>query len=150
MRKKWKLVALGALGLLVAIQLVPVRRDNPSVTADLNAPEAVKSIITASCYDCHSNQTRWPFYSYVAPVSWLIASDVHGARKLMNLSQWGEYPESAQEFLKTQVYKQVSAGEMPPWDYLLLHPKARVSPSALSILKQWSGAQAAAEAGHKP
>ena len=74
------------MGLLVALQLVPIDRDNPPVDFDMPAPSAVKSILKRSCYDCHSHETRWPWYGYVAPVPWLLAYNVAEARSELNLS----------------------------------------------------------------
>ena len=150
MRKKWKVIVLAGIGLLVAMQLIPVRRTNPPVTGDLKTPPEVRRILGASCYDCHSHETHWPFYSYVAPVSWFIAHDVHEGRGRVNFSEWDAYPESAREFLRNDVYNQVSEGEMPPWPYLLLHPSARVGAAALDVLKQWAGSAPGADDGRTP
>ncbi|MBI3987722.1 MAG: heme-binding domain-containing protein [Lentisphaerae bacterium] len=138
MKKKRKTILLGIPVLLALIQFVPVQRDNPPVISDLTAPKAVKSILVASCYDCHSHLTRWPAYSYVAPVSWLVAYDVREGRAHMNFSRWGEYSDGAKEFRREQIFKKVSAGEMPLATYLLLHPAARVTPSSLAVLKEWA------------
>ena len=150
MKTKWKVIEAAVVGLLVLIQFVPVRRDNPPVTSDVQAPEDVKAILDISCYDCHSHRTRWPWYSRVAPVSWLIAGDVREGRARMNLSQWDGYPDSSKEFFKTDIYKQVAEGEMPPAAYRLVHSKARVSPAALNVLKRWSGAQGEGVTALKP
>ena len=75
----------------MAIQLVPISRTNPPVETEIAAPANVQAILTRSCYDCHSNKTAWPWYSHVAPVSWLVASDVSGARKKMNFTPWNAY-----------------------------------------------------------
>ena len=84
---RWKVVRwmlLGILVVLLAIQLVPVQRSNPPVEAEVPAPENVRTILRRACYDCHSNETVWPWYSRIAPVSFLVASDVHEARAKMN------------------------------------------------------------------
>jgi hypothetical protein len=77
--------SLLALGIL--IQLIPIRRDNPPATGSVAAPPEVMSILRRSCYDCHSNETIWPWYSRVAPVSWLVARDVHEGRRHVNFSR---------------------------------------------------------------
>src|SRR5438874_1058331 len=87
---KWSAIALGTV--LVAIQLVPVERTNPSATKPIEAPAEVTAVLRRSCYDCHSNETRWPWYAYVAPVSWLVADDVKDGRAKLNFSSWGDYP----------------------------------------------------------
>ena len=150
MKIRWKTIEAVTLGVLVLIQFVPVRRDNPPVTSDVQAPGDVKAILERCCYDCHSHRTHWPWYSRIAPVSWLVASDVRQGRASMDLSQWDDYPASARAYLKTDVHKQVSEGDMPPFVYLLAHRAARVKPADLNVLKQWAGGQAAAESADKP
>jgi hypothetical protein len=135
-----KIIGWVSGGLLILIQLIPVRRDNPPANANAQAPANVQRILAASCYDCHSHDTRWPWYSYVAPLSWLIASDVRNARERLNFSQWDQYPVEAQTYLKNLIVKEVSGNDMPPLPYVLLHPHSRVSPESLGILKEWNKA----------
>ena len=87
---------LGLVVALVAIQLVPVDRTSPPVTADIAAPANVRAVLKRACYDCHSNETTWPWYSRVAPVSWLVARDVREGRKELNFSDWGGYAAKRQ------------------------------------------------------
>ena len=138
MKKKWKVIVIAVIAVLVLIQLIPVQRTNPPVTAEIQAPAEVKAILKTSCYDCHSHETQWPFYSYVAPVSWFVARDVKKGRKRLNFSEWGTYSENLQEYLKQQIYEDVSDGSMPLSQYVLLHPGARVSDAGLNTLKQWA------------
>jgi hypothetical protein len=81
LNQKAKYSLYSVITVFILIQFVPVNRDNPSVDLELvlKAPPEVTSILENSCYDCHSNQTNWPFYSYIAPVSWLVARDVNKA-----------------------------------------------------------------------
>ena len=95
--KKWiMLLAIVAIG----IQLYPVARTNPPVTADFSGPAEVKAVLKTACYDCHSNETRWPWYSYVAPLSWLVTHDVEEGRAEFNLSAWGTISEPRRERLR--------------------------------------------------
>ena len=137
MKKKWKVILGSAVALMALIQFVPVQRVNPPVGKDLTASPDVKALLVTSCYDCHSHQTRWPWYSRVAPVSWLVASDVKEGRAHLNFSEWGSYPEDVQGLMKTEMYKLAQDGEMPPLPYRLIHHSARVSPAGLDLLKQW-------------
>jgi hypothetical protein len=84
------------LAVLVGIQLVPVDTSNPPVTADVPTSPEVKAVLRRACYDCHSNETTWPWYSRVAPVSWLIAQDVHEGRAELNFSRWDQYSTQQQ------------------------------------------------------
>jgi hypothetical protein len=141
--KKTVLLAAGTLlGLAVAIQLVPVERSNPPVAADLAAPPAVTAVLRASCYDCHSHETRWPWYSRVAPISWLVAHDVEDARERLNFSLWGRYEATRQQRLVEEIWEEVAKGEMPLPIYLLAHPDARLSPGDREALRSWAAAAA--------
>ena len=126
---KWLLVGLGAL--LVAVQFVPYGRahDNPPVTAEPSWDSPVtRDLAVRACFDCHSNQTRWPWYSNIAPMSWLIQRDIDEGREELNWSEWGpgsEGDESAETVLE---------GSMPPGPYVLLHPEARLTDQEMDAL----------------
>ena len=136
--KRWLTYGLiVAVVVIVGIQLVPIDRTNPPVTAALSAPTEVAAILERSCYDCHSNQTRWPWYSYVAPASWLVADDVHEARGHLNFSSWGEMSSIKQTYMRDEMWEQVEEGEMPLWQYTLVHRQARLSAQDKEVLKGW-------------
>jgi len=105
--------------LFVLIQFIPVDRSNPPVVREPNwdSPKT-RDYASRACFDCHSNETKWPAYSYVAPVSWLVAGDVKEGREQFNMSNWkpGKSDESA---------KEVREGDMPMWQYTLMHPEAK-------------------------
>lgn len=118
--------ALGALlVLLLAIQLVPYGRDhtNPPVVAEpaWDSPET-RALFVRACADCHSNQTVWPWYSHIAPVSWLVAHDVAEGRAKFNISMWGQQRNEGDEAAES-----VREGEMPLPIYLPTHPEARLT-----------------------
>jgi hypothetical protein len=135
-----KTVGIGLVVFGLAIQLVPVPRDNPPVESEVPATEAVRSILRSSCYDCHSNESRWPWYAYVAPVSWLVAYDVHEAREHMNFSTWERYDTKKQAKHLEEAWEEVEEGEMPLFFYLWLHPDAKLSDSDRTALHDWSRA----------
>ena len=122
---------------LLLIQLVPVDRSNPPVEAEVPAPPAVREILRTSCYDCHSNESTWPWYAYVAPVSWLVAHDVEEAREHLNFSTWNDYDEEERTELLEEVWEEVEDGEMPLWFYVPLHPEAELSEQQKSLLHGW-------------
>jgi hypothetical protein len=134
---RWKKGLVALVIILVGIQFIPVARTNPSVTEDVEAPEAVKATLRRSCYNCHSNTTRWPWYSYVAPVSWLVASDVHEARRHVNFSEWNRYTNEDRREKLGHIREEVETGEMPLWYYLIMHPSARLSPDNHTTLLNW-------------
>jgi len=123
--------------LALAIQLIPVERTNPSVTSELVAPIAVKKILERSCYDCHSNETDWPWYSYVAPVSWLVSHDVEAGREELNFSEWDRH--SGDDDMLKEIFEETEEGEMPMPIYLITHKSASISEDELKILGQWAG-----------
>jgi len=142
MRRRSK-VLLAIAVLLIGIQLVPVSRDNPPVTAAVETPAEVQWILETSCYDCHSNLTRWPWYSRVAPVSWLIRHDVSEGRDQLNFSEWGDYPARRQNHKLEELEEMVRDGKMPLKKYVPLHPEARLTDADVETLIEWSKAERA-------
>jgi hypothetical protein len=132
-------VGVGLLVACVAIQFVPVSRDNPPVESEVPATAAVRSILRTSCYDCHSNETRWPWYAHVAPVSWLVADDVHHAREHMNFSTWARYDARKQAKHLEEAWEEIEEGEMPLFYYVWLHPEAELSAGDRIVLRDWTG-----------
>lgn len=118
---------IGVVVIALLMQLIPYGHDhnNPPVNAEPNwdSPET-RALAQRACYDCHSNETRWPWYSNIAPASWLVYHDVEEGRMHINFSDWDRAEEQhADEF--QEVFDENS---MPPSQYLLLHPEARLSP----------------------
>ncbi len=132
-------LALGAAALLLAIQVVRFERTNPPVIADLQARPEVKSVLRRACYDCHSNETVWPWYSAVAPVSWLLHYDVTAGRSAVNFSDWGMLAPEEQRKKMHESGESVAEGEMPPWYYLPMHPEGRLSDVDKGIVEAWAG-----------
>ena len=123
---------LGLLAVAVLLQLVPYGRDhtNPPVTQDAPWPDGrARELATAACYDCHSNQTRWPPQSYVAPFSWLLTRDVEQGRDELNFSTWDAEDGEADDAAEA-----VAEGSMPPRRYLLVHPDASLSDAERQVL----------------
>jgi hypothetical protein len=134
-------VALIAGGLFVAIQLIPLPRTNPPVESRMPAPAEVQAILDRACMDCHSHETKWPWYAYVAPVSWLVVYDTHEGREHMNLSKWDSYPADRQRKKTRAIWEEVDEGEMPIPPYLIVHPEAKLSDADKATLKAWSAAR---------
>ena len=128
---------LAALTFLVA-QAIPVKRDNPPAEGEISAPPAVQALLKRSCYDCHSNQTRWPWYARVAPVSWLVAHDVHEGREHLNFSTWGRYSADERREHVEEIRENVEEGEMPLWFYLPLHPEAKLTAADVERIARWT------------
>jgi len=126
MRKVLVRTGLVMVAVFVAIQLVPYgwTHSNPAVTQAVVWPDAeTETLARGACYDCHSNETEWPTYAYVAPMSWLVRRDVENGRDALNLS---ELDQGGGEELDESAEK-IEDGSMPPSQYQLAHPDARLS-----------------------
>jgi len=97
----------------------------------------VTRIFERSCGNCHSDRTEWPWYSYIAPLSWMIENDVHSGRSHMNLSHWDAYSEERKVELLTKMGVEVRNRRMPLPKYLQLHPQARLSNDDLARINSW-------------
>lgn len=124
--------------IIIILQFIPVNRSNPPVSQEIDASASVIDVLQESCYDCHSNQTTWPWYSYVAPVSWLVARDVHEARDDMNFSTWDQYSDEEKSEFREEIWEEVEEGEMPLAIYTMMHASASVTDQDKSILQEWS------------
>jgi Haem-binding domain len=142
-RVRWTLIILAIL--LISIQLVRPTRTNPAVVpwrrlqSHLAVPGQVQSVLQRSCYNCHSSETVWPWYSYVAPISWLIADDVNTARSHINFQDWEAQvsPSEGLEHLGL-ICKEIRDGSMPPRGYRIMHKDAYLSPEQVSAVCAWS------------
>ena len=95
----------------VAIQFIPVDRSNPPVEEEIVVAPQIQAVLKRACYDCHSNETIWPWYSQVAPASWLLAWDVHEGREELNFSTWNRYsPKKRNKFIK-EIWEEIEEGE---------------------------------------
>jgi hypothetical protein len=119
----WGIAAIVLVGLIIQLIPLPGRGNNPAVVAEpkWDNPQTA-ALVKRTCYDCHSNETIWTWYSYVAPVSWLIYNDVMEGRSRLNFSEWNNRQRGAGEIVET-----IQEGEMPPFQYLPLHPEARLN-----------------------
>lgn len=132
---------LGLVVMLVLAQFIPVGRTNPPVGEELQAPPEVMAVLRQSCYDCHSNETVWPAYSRVAPISWLVAHDVNEGRDAANYSEWGELSGDDKVELLEETWEEVEKGKMPPKKYTFIHQDARLSYSDRATLREWTRSQ---------
>jgi len=144
-------LAVGVLALLfVGAQFFQPDRTNPplepslTIESHLSVPAAVDSLLRKACYDCHSNETRWPWYSYVAPSSWLVARDVEQARRHLNFSEWGRYRKTKAMTTLESLCDEITARTMPLSQYALMHPSAQLTQQEIDLLCEWSESQIAA------
>ncbi|HKV25089.1 MAG TPA: heme-binding domain-containing protein [Candidatus Acidoferrum sp.] len=141
-----KRLAILTIVILAAIQFIPVAKTNPPVDAartlwaNAGVPADISATLQRSCQDCHSNRTVWPWYSHVAPVSWVVANDVHGGRRHMNLDEWNSYSLEKKQSRLTKVCEELKSGEMPDSKYLWIHRGARLTPQQRTALCDWAEA----------
>ncbi len=147
MRRVLKWIVIILVVAFIAIQLRRPVRSNPPVEesqtifARAQITPEVAAILNRSCVDCHSNKTVWPWYSHVAPVSWLLADDVATGRHFLNLSEWGRLDPDQQSKKLRQMCDEVSDGVMPLWFYKPLHPGSKLSPADVKTLCDWTSAE---------
>ena len=149
MKKKltWAVAALAVVFAL--LQLANPARTNPPVVpgrdvwaSNAPPPMEVATLLRSACYDCHSYETKWPWYSHVAPMSWLVANDVRNGRARVNFSDWphGHADWAARRW--ENVSEELDYKEMPPAKYTLMHPEARLTDAQRQELIQWADAEA--------
>ncbi len=136
MKKKLIIV----IAVLVLIQLYPINRDNPQSDpmSEIVLQPDTKTIAEKACYDCHSNKTNWPWYSYVAPVSWVVAKHVKDGRDEVNFSIWNEYSEKRKSKKLEELVEEMEEGKMPLSPYTITHPEAKLSEEEINKLVMWA------------
>jgi cytochrome c len=147
LKKRWRSILLILVILLVIGSFIhpfgnvkAVRSDHPLLQG-LNIPPDVSSVIRRSCADCHSEQTVWPLYSYVAPSSWLVESDVAGGRSHLNMSLWETLSSDDRQQALSKVASMVRNRKMPLSQYLLIHRDAKLSDAEVDLIYNWARAE---------
>jgi cytochrome c551/c552 len=140
MRLDVRKALLWLVGIFIVIQILPVPRTNPVADPALAfrttrpAGDRAVAILDRSCGDCHSNDTVYPWYSRIAPASWLLYRDVRGGRRHMNLSEFNSYDAKQKQRRLEQICEEVKQGDMPLWYYTPMHPDATLRPGDVETL----------------
>ena len=147
-RRVFRSVLIAACALSLGIQLIRPARTNPptdparTLKARVRVPDDVAQILDRACRDCHSHDTTWPWYSNVAPVSWLLIDHVNHGRSHLNFSDWASYSTSEADKRITEICKQAREGEMPMTSYLWMHAEARLTPRDVELICAWTAESA--------
>jgi hypothetical protein len=123
------------VAIFVGIQFIPVERTNPQIKSEIDAPENVKAIFKKACYNCHSNETNWFWYTKIAPVSFLTSSDVTEGRRHLNFTEWNVNKEAK---AKDEIWDEVRNEDMPPWYYKIMHSDAKLTQEEKNIIRNWA------------
>ncbi len=143
----WKRILIGLIVLFIIAQFVPrtvFPISNPgidparTVEARLQVPQDVDQTLKRACFDCHSNQTNWRWYSKVAPFSWLMSDDVSEGRRELNFSDWARFDARRENIKLAKVCQEVKEGDMPLWYYKPLHPEAKLSDADRQMICNWA------------
>jgi hypothetical protein len=144
MMKFLKILIIILVVALIVLQFIPNKMPENTVAGkdDLisngTLPSTISSILKTSCYDCHSSQTSYPWYSKVAPASWLLAKDIREGREELNFSEWGSYNKRKQIGKLLKIKEEVASGGMPLKAYLIIHRNAKLTPEQVSALSKWT------------
>lgn len=128
------------LVIFIAMQFLQVEHSNPKtdIALEIQAPQEIKAILKKSCFDCHSNEAKYPWYSNIAPVSWMISRHVNNARSLVNFSTWESYTQEKKDKKIKEVFRTVYAA-MPLPSYLYMHDEAQLSKEERALVREWIG-----------
>jgi len=139
-RLTWLIIIL----LIVIIQFIPNRKPEVILSNENDLiynnklPESVENILRTSCYDCHSNESKYPWYSYIAPVSWLVVRDIKVGREELNFSEWESQSKMDKAKNIDKIIDEVSEGNMPMPIYTLMHSEAKLSEDARQQFADWA------------
>jgi hypothetical protein len=118
--------------------LYPMPRTNPPVEDEIPAPAGVREVLQRSCYDCHSNETRWPWYAHVPPIKFFVVHHVEEGRRHMNFSTWNHFSAKKRDKRLREIMEEIDEAEMPLPSYLRLHPDAKLGEQDKELLRVWS------------
>lgn len=143
--KKISLIAI--IAIFILIQFIRIDKTNPTVDPEKDyltisyAPEDIRIILKTSCYDCHSNETVYPWYSNFAPISWILKSHINEARDNMNFSLWADLSDASKIGAQENCLYEIEDNEMPLKSYTLIHRDAKLTNENKETLINWFNSQ---------
>jgi hypothetical protein len=144
MKRFWKFIFVVLLVFAIGAQFIRPERTNPqsnaalSIRTDSTASPQLLATLERACFDCHSNETRWPWYSSITPVNFALVRDVEQGRSRMNFSEWKKLPTGKQRSKKEDIGEEVEKGGMPLKIYVLMHEQAKLSPEDITLITSWA------------
>lgn len=132
-----KSVSSWAVLLLILMQFIPLNRINPRISSDIETPNIIKQSLKKACYDCHSNETRWPTFAYIAPISWLLSSKVSAGRNVLNFSRWNNENNAQLHNQKTSISRIFAEGTLHQPLYYLWNRDAQLNERETKIVMDW-------------
>lgn len=138
-----KKILIGLLAILIVIQFIHPKRNQSNslsendISKTYALPAGVHEILVKKCYDCHSNNTQYPWYSYVQPVDWWLDSHVNEGKEHLDFSEFKTYPEKRAKHKLEEVSEEITEGHMPLESYLWIHKEARVTAEELKVINDW-------------
>lgn len=142
-----KFVLVGFIALFVIIQFFRIDKTKPELNPEndyltlTNAPEEIQSILKTSCYDCHSNETVYPWYSNLAPISWMLKDHVNEGRENINFSMWANVSEASKIGIQESCVYEIEDNEMPLKSYTMIHKQAKLTNENKETLLNWFNSQ---------
>ncbi|MDO9260496.1 MAG: heme-binding domain-containing protein [Flavobacteriaceae bacterium] len=139
----YKKIGFIALVVFVGIQLIPTTRNQSDeitendLTKNFDVPENIQNSLKKSCYDCHSNNTNYPWYNKVQPISWILENHINEGKSALNFNEFGTYSKRKQKSKLRSVRNQIEDGEMPLYSYTLMHSNAKLSENEKTEIFHW-------------
>lgn len=134
----FKRILLGLFLGFILIQLIPINTENPEIKSPLLFPDSIEILVRNACYDCHSNETKWPWYTSLAPVSWIMLDHVEDGRKHLNFSDWESYSLKRKIHKLEEISEELRKNAMPLKDYKMMHPEAEWNEGELNKVLSWN------------
>jgi hypothetical protein len=142
-RLPFKKIVIGIVALILIIQFFRIDKSNPPIKEEMdfikitNTPVKIGTVLRTSCYDCHSNETNYPWYTNMAPFSWWTKHHINEGRAELNFSEWGSYNAKKADHKLEECVEQIQEGEMPMSSYLMAHKEAELSEEQKQLLMDW-------------
>ena len=141
--KIFKKIVLALLVVLVGIQFIPTTRNQSNKVSEVaftktfNVPDNIQNLLKTSCYDCHSNNTIYPWYNKMQPISWFLEHHIKEAKAELNFSEFGAYSKRKQKSKLKRMISEVRENKMPLSSYILMHKEAKLSKADKALLVNW-------------